>query len=884
MRMKSRGGRFRPAKRRYVPVVDRSTSRVGRPKTRKINLDSSPGSSLCESSWVRSSAGDSTQQGLQGQGEGDGDWAKSEAGEGTAHSARKTADEDRWSSLRPKLLLARLAALCPTQKCSHCQGTQEEIIRCLDCGPAVFLCDACSAELHGTLMFHRPYIWKENRMYCPAVTKPHLRQATRHICSDVKTENIVVFDKHGVSHDVMLDTCCHEDITITMLHHGLWPATPCSPKTAFSLELLELCVCFQLYGCLSIQAFAKSLQEVDNLMGVQLAAATKPGLYRNLLGAINEYRYHRSQINREKKLSNFEVTSCDICAKDKSRCIFSLDGNFALVHKQRGELAQKSRHTTAFFIPDDNVQEFTQKWLADKRRVDTDCSQFQAGNTIRSKNKTDKLDVTGVFGSICQHEFPGPMLNMTQGESMAYPAMLLSMFEGKSHKQQLVMYDIGCQLHKHLRLRMSDLVHQFRFSVPAFHRFAHTMTCQLTYGQRCTVGAALNDGEGMERLWSYLRKFAPATKQMALSSLEDLLTDALFAYSQKSFLGLGQKLCRQVATADSLKKKSQAECVVLEEELKRNLPGASGDWLATWQRAASSQNMHQGTEKPTAREELAFTIMQLAEKKALSQKDNPPRAEGKLSEDIQKLEVQAEKLKKRCQLQELPDIANPTTLREGAAAKVKLHRAALSAALNLAKERQFLDHLMKKYADGQAVAARIGLRVKTNSQLLAKVEATLASYGIKVDSKELKNIDSPVYSQVHTTDLIPSQKKAALAKADYDRACEAETETRKDMTLFLQSLAEKQKALNKLIEHIPETPEETGERHLLCTRQVLFEKVHEVCATDFARHIDIDETLAYVPSRLMRMVEDNLHEPCFDLHIELEDLELEIPDSEDELE
>lgn len=57
--------------------------------------------------------------------------------------------------------------------------------------------------------------------------------------------------------------------------------------------------------------------------------------------------------------------------QDKSRCIFSLDGNFALVHKQRGELAQKSRHTTAFFIPDDNVQEFTQKWLADKRRVDT---------------------------------------------------------------------------------------------------------------------------------------------------------------------------------------------------------------------------------------------------------------------------------------------------------------------------------------------------------------------------------------------------------------------------------------------------------------------------------------------------------------------------------
>lgn len=62
---------------------------------------------------------------------------------------------------------------------------------------------------------------------------------------------------------------------------------------------------------------------------------------------------------------------------------------------------------------------------------------------------------------------------------------------------------------------------------------------QLTYGQRCKDGAGLNDGEGMERLWAYLRKFAPASKHMSLANREDLLTDALLAYSRRSFSQLG---------------------------------------------------------------------------------------------------------------------------------------------------------------------------------------------------------------------------------------------------------------------------------------------------------------------------------------------------------
>lgn len=47
---------------------------------------------------------------------------------------------------------------------------------------------------------------------------------------------------------------------------------------------------------------------------------------------------------------------------------------------------------------------------------DQDCSNFKAGNLLRSQKNQKKLDVTGVFGVACRHEMPLVFLNMTEGE------------------------------------------------------------------------------------------------------------------------------------------------------------------------------------------------------------------------------------------------------------------------------------------------------------------------------------------------------------------------------------------------------------------------------------------------------------------------------------
>ncbi|XP_070202676.1 uncharacterized protein [Littorina saxatilis] len=409
--------------------------------------------------------------------------------------------------------------------------------------------------------------------------------------------------------------------------------------------------------------------------------------------------------------------------------------------------------------------------------------------------------------------------------SMAYPSLLLSKLPQRTsdlrEKQQLIMYDVGCKLHKHLKNRMSNLVEQFRFSVPAFHRFAHNMPCQLTYGQRCTVGAGLCDGK---------------------------------------------KLLRQMETAARMKQRSQSDFQGIEQELKghSDIAGTSKDWLTALQKDCTSQPSVRGDAKLTLREEYAYTIVQVAEKRAELQTSESENTKEKLSADIERLLIQAHKLQRRCRLDRPLDAKDASTKNAAVEAKAKFVRTSLSTALTLSKERQFLNHLRAKYADGQSVASRIGKQLKINSQNLAKASDNLASYGCEVSSKDLKDLDHPVYVQLQASGLNHLQQKAALAYADFERACEGEEATKKDMGLFLTCLAKKEKKLDMLICDVPLSSDQYGELHILCARRIALEQLHETCATDFAKHIAINSWV-YSKSHLLETLSASSLEPTFDL-------------------
>ena len=61
----------------------------------------------------------------------------------------------------------------------------------------------------------------------------------------------------------------------------------------------------------------------------------------------------------------------------------------------------------------------------------------------------------------------------------------------------------------------------------------------MKYSPRKTSNVGLTDGEGVERLWSFMRHFAKITKKMSADKRDDVLTDAALHYGEHvlSYLG-----------------------------------------------------------------------------------------------------------------------------------------------------------------------------------------------------------------------------------------------------------------------------------------------------------------------------------------------------------
>ena len=69
--------------------------------------------------------------------------------------------------------------------------------------------------------------------------------------------------------------------------------------------------------------------------------------------------------------------------------------------------------------------------------------------------------------------------------------------------------------------------------------FYFVVFAKVLFNLRTLQGFGLNDGEIMERLWSYLRPFGKITKEMTKANRLSLLEDALAYYGQRKMLRLG---------------------------------------------------------------------------------------------------------------------------------------------------------------------------------------------------------------------------------------------------------------------------------------------------------------------------------------------------------
>jgi len=64
----------------------------------------------------------------------------------------------------------------------------------------------------------------------------------------------------GVTHDVDVMFCRCEDMGVTLLRLGLWPATATEPRCAYSIQLLRWLESLMLSGHVSVHSFVEAVR------------------------------------------------------------------------------------------------------------------------------------------------------------------------------------------------------------------------------------------------------------------------------------------------------------------------------------------------------------------------------------------------------------------------------------------------------------------------------------------------------------------------------------------------------------------------------------------------------------------------------------------------
>lgn len=155
----------------------------------------------------------------------------------------------------------------------------------------------------------------------------------------------------------------------------------------------------------------------------------------------------------------------------------------------------------------------------------------------------EKFDDGGQMALVCRHDIPLFLANIdTPGEQQKYSVALFEhLFSLLPSCATVVgLYDVGCVLDRSLQLVStfpislctlfthdwlqydilpSNIVERLLLATSAMHAYAHQWSCQIVYNPRLRKGLGLSDGEGVERLWSKMRKLIGITRSSAVRKL-----------------------------------------------------------------------------------------------------------------------------------------------------------------------------------------------------------------------------------------------------------------------------------------------------------------------------------------------------------------------------
>ncbi|XP_028412906.1 uncharacterized protein LOC114535788 [Dendronephthya gigantea] len=560
---------------------------------------------------------------------------------------------------------------------------------------------------------------------------------------------------------------------------------------------MDLAVVLFLHNQVPLKDFAEMMLEfVPKLQPILI-----PSIYRTLnAGCFEEYRNFKYKMDY---LDNFvpnlyNGAECPVCPKENGVLIECVDACFGLARKKyRNQSSIAPRQGTLLFSDQDDVDNYVNNYrLKNGKASIQHCNRFHAGEVLpalRSKGKNDLFDEKGVFGRVCRHDFPKGFLNIKHGERISYSVYelesLKSQMQSSKNLKVVLMYDIACILSNHLTSsNREDLLQDVTLCIPMFHCYGHKAVCQMKYSPRRTQNVGLTDGEGVEKLWSFMRQFSKMTKEMSIDKRTDVLTDAALHYREHLFKRFGTSLKCRHGRAASLGVMVNNEL----EDLLSKLPNVNKESVRQWIENELTE-ITPGQEVVDMEWDESYVELQRERKRLRNElcyatEEEPDRVagiEGKMNRNQKAIAT----LEKAYAVKETWGKTDPQYENaERRLVEKKKHRLLLSLH-RMASERIFLLELKSKYAEGQAIAIKLSNQI---GKVVNEMKRNLAScndlckneYGFD----EKKNPQSEIYTNTLQSQdsVIPTKIKHRLVELTYlqDR-CEEELSMVKEEMLTL---------------------------------------------------------------------------------------------------
>ncbi|KAA1077789.1 hypothetical protein PGT21_019911 [Puccinia graminis f. sp. tritici] len=367
-------------------------------------------------------------------------------------------------------------------------------------------------------------------------------------------------------------------------------------------------------------------------------------LYRTLENMTDELVFKALRLDPQEILASENCPACfgprppnaeDYPSQTRDKLIVCLDGNFQHRHHTKASRDYRPIETPRIFLPpsefanmkttirDKEIElspparvssnififvrlRFPGQYSKMTQQADRCADSHKAADDKRNESTWKGCDDTGLIGCCCRHDSAIHMGNIYKsGEQRCLPIAIINKLiaECEGERQIGILYDIGCSLDKYMRAR--DLLGEHRsrlsFGTSVFHAYVHNWICQLDYHPRLNNGWGLSDGEGLERLWSYLSPLVSPLRYSTRNHRLASIAHRLKYHNWKGKRELPAWLKRKFNAA--LKRRDEARLVLRGLQEIQNPYAASGVTYTKsffefqWQEQCAFQKQHTEVEQ-----------------------------------------------------------------------------------------------------------------------------------------------------------------------------------------------------------------------------------------------------------------------------------------------